>query len=286
MVRTRARGEAIWDGTVREVDIDFGLDPGDVNAQVIPVDTSSFNNNLSASDNKVQIALDTIDDLDFGGIADEARIAQDFEDFTHGTTLSGTIGKWGWTAFNISRRSKIEKADPEDRAGVLKLESKNNSNSGITLSTSSKDNFRSHADIAYRTAIKTGSIITNTVYRFGFHDERNKIIKPINGLYFQYDTSVSPNWQICTAKSGVRTETITTTPVAVDTWYKLEMAVNDTNTAAEFKIDRVVVGTINTNLPTDPGENFTYALTMFTLNNTKKHFYIDYYWAYMPLLNR
>lgn len=63
MPKTQLNGNQILDNTVREADLDLGLDVGQVSAASIPAVTTNFDNNLSAADDTVQKALDTLDEL-------------------------------------------------------------------------------------------------------------------------------------------------------------------------------------------------------------------------------
>jgi hypothetical protein len=66
MANTQVRSEQVLDGTVKAVDLDLGLTSGQVNALIIPVDTTTFTKNLSSADINIQHALNTIDQLILG----------------------------------------------------------------------------------------------------------------------------------------------------------------------------------------------------------------------------
>lgn len=69
---------------------------------------------------------------------------------------------------------------------------------------------------------------------------------PNDGYYFVYDESISPNWQIVTAKGGVFNTVITNVPVATNSHQKLKFVTNSNASEVNFYIDNVNVGTLNT----------------------------------------
>lgn len=90
---------------------------------------------------------------------------------------------------------------------------------------------------------------TGVTIRVGMNDTSSSSDSN-DGYYWEFDPTVSANWQMCCANSGTRTKTATSTAVSAATWYKLEIRVNSGNTSAEFFIDGSSVGTVSTNLPT------------------------------------
>lgn len=112
--------------------------------------------------------------------------------------------------------------------------------------------------------------------RFGFLD--TTAAAPVDGAYFEYDTSASANWRICTADASARTQVATAIAVSTAGWYQLEVAVNAAGTAAEFFINGVLVGTITTNIPTASLNSTTYGFHVVRLAGTPSAaygFYVD-----------
>lgn len=72
--------------------------------------------------------------------------------------------------------------------------------------------------------------------------------EPASGIYFTYSEATSANWIIKTGNSGVYSTTTTSTAVASNTWVKLTITLS--SGTAEYFVDGVSVGTLNTNLPT------------------------------------
>jgi hypothetical protein len=77
----------------------------------------------------------------------------------------------------------------------------------------------------------------------------------LDGVYFEYDDNVSPNWKLKTASNGTRSTTITLVPVAINTWIKLRLEVNRNGSEVLFFINNQFVGNITTNIPNTVGRN-------------------------------
>jgi len=69
-----------------------------------------------------------------------------------------------------------------------------------------------------------------------------------DGVYFEYDESISPNWIVKTSSNNVRTSLISNVPVQANVNYTLRIYV--TVSRVYFWIGETVIGTINTNIPT------------------------------------
>lgn len=123
-------------------------------------------------------------------------------------------------------------------------------------------------------ALQTAS--DHCALRFGFLD--STAAAPVDGVYFEYDTSASANWRICTSDGSVRTQMATAVAVAAATWYQLEVAVNAAGTSAEFFINSVSVGTITTTIPTASLNSTTFGFHVVRLAGTPSTaygFYVD-----------
>jgi len=71
-----------------------------------------------------------------------------------------------------------------------------------------------------------------------------------DGVYFEYDESVSANFRLKAANSSVRTTVDSGVAVPANTFFRLKIVINDT-TNAQFYVNGVLVGTISTNLPSN-----------------------------------
>lgn len=99
------------------------------------------------------------------------------------------------------------------------------------------------------------SAITGIILRFGMYDITSSADSN-DGYYFEFDPSVSANWQMVTANSGSRTKTPTSIAVTASTWYKLEIRVNNANSSAEYFINDASAGTMTLTLPSGSGDSF------------------------------
>jgi hypothetical protein len=78
-----------------------------------------------------------------------------------------------------------------------------------------------------------------------------------NAICFLYDeggvtggSTASPNFQMATSFSGVRTWTTSSIPVVANQFYNLKILINDNATSVGFYIDDVLIATHTTNIPT------------------------------------
>jgi hypothetical protein len=75
---------------------------------------------------------------------------------------------------------------------------------------------------------------------------------PANGVYFRYTDNVnSGKWQICTAAGSTLTAT-NTTVVADTNYHNFGFIINAAASSISYTIDGVSVGTVTTNIPTNP----------------------------------
>jgi hypothetical protein len=74
-----------------------------------------------------------------------------------------------------------------------------------------------------------------------------------DGVYFEYDDSLSSSWRIATANNSTRTKLATSVAVSTSSWISLRLVVNSSGTKADFYINGNLVGTITTNIPTAVG---------------------------------
>lgn len=107
-----------------------------------------------------------------------------------------------------------------------------------------------------RIRIPTLSDATNRyVLRVGFGD--NDSADMVDGVYFEYDDSASAFWRTKSSSNSVRTIINSSVTVAINTWYRLDIEVNDAGDEAKFYIDDVLVATHNAangyNIPTGAG---------------------------------
>jgi hypothetical protein len=108
---------------------------------------------------------------------------------------------------------------------------------------------------------------------FGLHDGWIFTNPPNNGFFFEYFVDTSANWIINSANGGTTTSTTTSTAVATG-WTRLSFFYTVSTTTAQFFINGISVGTINTNISTN---GISPCWTVFKTNGTTNRvFYIDY----------
>jgi hypothetical protein len=100
----------------------------------------------------------------------------------------------------------------------------------------------------------------------------------LDGVYFEYAEGTSGNfWRLKTSNNGARTTTVTTSPIAADTWYKLKIEVAPSGARADFFINNVNIGNITTNIPTGTGRTTGHLLKIEkSAGSTARLAYTDY----------
>lgn len=98
------------------------------------------------------------------------------------------------------------------------------------------------------TTLSTGT--NRYVYRVGLGDTR--AADQQNGVYIEYTDNVSAGaWNLKTANGGARTSTNSSVPADTD-WHTLKIIINEVGSQATYYLDGVLMGTVNTNMPTGP----------------------------------
>ena len=86
------------------------------------------------------------------------------------------------------------------------------------------------------------------LFRFGFGDQTTNA-DFVDGVYFEYNSSLSNNWLLKTASNSSRTAFDSQIAVNANTWVKLTLAVNDDATTADFYINGSLVRSETANIP-------------------------------------
>lgn len=130
-------------------------------------------------------------------------------------------------------------------------------------------------------AIPVLSDATNTFFiETGFTDNRTGV--PTDGVLFQYSHGVNGGQWVCLVYNNtVLTQKLTTTAVAINTWYKLKTVVN-VDMSVECFINGVQVAT-TTDFPAGTAPNGTTRATANhctirkSFGTTARNMYVDYY---------
>ena len=115
---------------------------------------------------------------------------------------------------------------------------------------------------------------------FGLSNGANSTIG--NGCVFIYDqggigtgTTASPNWQIITATSSIRTNFVTSVVVVPETWYSFRIESNASFTELYYYINDILVRTETTNIPTGIANVPCISITK-TAGTTNRALAVDY----------
>jgi hypothetical protein len=88
----------------------------------------------------------------------------------------------------------------------------------------------------------------------GFIDATSNIV--VDGAFFRYNDNInSGRIQLVTSSNSVQSTADSGVTMAINTWYKLRVEVNNAGTLATYSINGTVVGTIATNIPNTTGRN-------------------------------
>lgn len=118
--------------------------------------------------------------------------------------------------------------------------------------------------------INTLSDGTDTyTYRFGFMDTTTAA-DATDGAYFEYDSTTSANWLMCTSNNSTRTKTPSSIAVVASTWTLLTIKVNSDGTSADFFVNGVMAGSITTNIPTGSGRQTGAKIQMVKVAGTNQ----------------
>lgn len=103
------------------------------------------------------------------------------------------------------------------------------------------------------------------------------------GVGFVYDeggvttgSSASPNWQVKTANTGLRTWFTTSVQIVAQTWYKLRIEVNDSGSEVKYYINDTLVRTETTNIPSATASMVPVINMNKILGTTERQINIDY----------
>ena len=113
------------------------------------------------------------------------------------------------------------------------------------------------------------------VFQIGFLDTNTTSVV-VDGAYFQVDIG-SSNFKYVTSNNSTKTTNISTVPVNIANYYKLECLVNSSGTSAVFSINGLIVGTITTNIPIIAGRETSLGFGIYKVaGTTARTALIDY----------
>lgn len=161
---------------------------------------------------------------------------------------STTAGDHGWTTSTAGGSISYDNTNfSEQHWGILKFTVTNSSDRGaLTLNTNTF--LLGDATVRLNIGLLTSTLATvgeDYTIRLGWGDSTSADFS--NGVYFEYNRSVSDNWLVKTAAGGSRTTVDTGIVVNATTWYGLEIVMDETN--VDYFINGASAGNITTNIP-------------------------------------
>lgn len=120
------------------------------------------------------------------------------------------------------------------------------------------------ANVVYEAILQVSDLSdgTDTYWlRLGFID--TVTADQVDGVYFEYDSTVDASWRCKTASNSVRTPVDSTIDVAADTWYHLRIEVDAASTARFYVDGTQRCGDVTTNIPTGVGRETGYGFACF-----------------------
>ena len=193
--------------------------------------------------------------------------AVDYDDFnrpslTAGDTLYGTGVVGGGSASALSDATPYMMARLS--TGVVAAV-----NDGVIL-FSPVSSLRFMGPVSFKSRVRLpllASLTTDYVFRIGVNDVSLPSSVGTDGIYFEYDRSVSGNVWRCTVRRGAVASTVTTvSPVSVNTWVALEWVWRNSAQVA-FYINGALVATLTTNVP-DSSSSAGLSMAMYKTNAT------------------
>jgi hypothetical protein len=133
----------------------------------------------------------------------------------------------------------------------------------------------------YRTLIRIPTLATvaeDYVIRIGYGTSTNA--DHADGIYFEYNRSVSANWLLKTASASSRTVVTSSIPVVAGSWITLSWICNSAGTSVSFYINGTLAGTITTNIPTVTGRGCgpNYQIVASSILTGGRSFVVDYFY--------
>ena len=97
----------------------------------------------------------------------------------------------------------------------------------------------------------------------------------VDGIYLEYDDTISANFIFKTAANSVRTSVITSILVTANTWNKVMLYVVDN--IAYCVLNDIIIATINTNIPQGPSRTFGIGSALVkSVGTTNRTIDVDY----------
>jgi hypothetical protein len=180
-----------------------------------------------------------------------------FDDFLLGSGTSGQIGSYGWNSFLSGTGAQIQSGNITGFSngrtiGVVTLNTGTTSTGVSCLRLFGTAISFNNGSAVIETRIKVSKLATvaqDYVLRAGLGNYATS--DHHNGVYFEYNDLISPNWILKTTSAGIRTQVITSVTVTPFAFVTLRAEVNNNGGLVTFFINGILAGTISTNIPID-----------------------------------
>lgn len=177
--------------------------------------------------------------------------AVQFDRVTSGATDDGMLSVTSGSGATVSVLASTNEAD---HPGVCTLATGTTTTGRASCSTAMNTILLGGGRIRFTALVKIVTLSDGTdtyTFRSGFGDEVGiSFTEFVDGVAFRYSNGVnSGKWECYCRANDVETTADSGITVAADTWYCLQIEVNDDASSASFYIDGVSVATIATNIP-------------------------------------
>lgn len=179
-------------------------------------------------------------------------------------------------------------ADYENHPGILGIRTATNVNAiayiGKQAGLSAAGANFTASQIGKRTMVVRPTTVTDVRFQFGFTSTASTAAGA-HSVYFQYDSSISPNWFAVCRDNSVETAVDTGIPAAAATWFRLRIK-RISASEVQYWIGDTLAATVTTNIP---GATRVMAVIYWVQNlvvGTARGFDIDYHGHMSDRLNR
>jgi hypothetical protein len=213
------------------------------------------------------------------------------DDFERGVTTSGQIGTLGWLSV-LSSGNVTGSVTPtlSNIFGFVGVDTGTATNGGGALTFGfSTGGTNQYGTLSTTQELKVGSIVvvetlSTTSERFLFqsglmpYNVTHNTTTPSDGIYFEYDESLSANWRLVCSSSSSNTVVTTSVAVVAGVLVSLYFEHNTATNAIEFYIDGASVGSISTNVPFTRDAMTPRVKIRKSVGTTLRKFVIDYFY--------
>lgn len=196
--------------------------------------------------------------------------------------IGGTGGSLNWTVANTGTGAAptMLAAPNTTNQGVVSMNTGTTATGRSALyltSTIGTGTMRPYAGAFSQTWYLQVPVLSTGTDRFAFRCGFGDSITAdfANGVYFEYDDSVSANWLTKTASASTRTTTGSGVAVSAGSWVKLEIFTDDASVSFSYAINGTTVSTISSNMPALDISPVVHVIK--SIGTTARSVYVDYY---------